>query len=505
MKLINGKMFLPTLCIFFYLLLSNFSSKNAHAKENENTFESFEKHKPDIDNPYLSDIQYKLIKTNYSFVAIGEIIKQNEESSSTTLQCLEQDEKNKSTQINNKDKGNSSYSLNKLLDKEVYNEDDENEVSKVDEKITNQQNNNDNNYRLKKYKIITPNLILEASSFKMLKDWDRDNINAGLESFLHTCKVLKRYPARKKTVRTSELIFGSGEDWVTICNIADKYLSNNNARQFFEKYFVPFLVIDRAKNSCVGSFTGYHELSIIGNLSPSGEYKYPLYAKPKGCKNSSTCPNRRQINEGSLNGMGLELGWVNSPFDLWKLQLQGSGIIILPNGNFLRVSFGGTNSHKSKNVWDYIHSNLPTKEFNQNLISQLLTKNNALANSIINYNPSYTFFEKNNNRFAIGGHRSALVPGRSIAVDLRYIPYGMPVWIQTRIPVKKTFQDASWLWFNRLVIAQDTGMSINGAVRADIFFGHGDKATYLANHTRFSGSYYMLIPNNIVQKIKRKE
>jgi membrane-bound lytic murein transglycosylase A len=56
-------------------------------------------------------------------------------------------------------------------------------------------------------------------------------------------------------------------------------------------------------------------------------------------------------------------------------------------------------------------------------------------------------------------------------VDPGSVPYGTPVWLSTQGPVAR---------FNKLVLAQDTGSAIVGAVRADYFTGWGDDALALA-------------------------
>ncbi len=62
-----------------------------------------------------------------------------------------------------------------------------------------------------------------------------------------------------------------------------------------------------------------------------------------------------------------------------------------------------------------------------------------------------------------------LTPGRSIAVDPRSVPYGTPVWLDTTAPLSSSP-------LRRLVVAQDTGSAIVGAVRADFFWGWGAQA-----------------------------
>ena len=92
-----------------------------------------------------------------------------------------------------------------------------------------------------------------------------------------------------------------------------------------------------------------------------------------------------------------------------------------------------------------------------------------------------TFFKEEAiaNMDTAGGPRGAqgvaLTPGRSIAVDPGSIPYGTPVWLASR-GVQMNLQ--------KLVLAQDTGSAIVGAVRADYFAGAGAEAGELAGRLK---------------------
>jgi membrane-bound lytic murein transglycosylase A len=81
-----------------------------------------------------------------------------------------------------------------------------------------------------------------------------------------------------------------------------------------------------------------------------------------------------------------------------------------------------------------------------------------------------------------------LTARRSIAVDARYIPLGAPVFLATTMPNSRQP-------LNRLMIAQDTGGAIRGAVRADFFWGFGEEAATLAGRMRQSGKMWVMLPN----------
>ena len=106
-------------------------------------------------------------------------------------------------------------------------------------------------------------------------------------------------------------------------------------------------------------------------------------------------------------------------------------------------------------------------------------------------NPRVTFFreeaiaERDHAEGPRGAQGVALTPGRSIAVDPGSIPYGTPVWLASN-GVQTNLQ--------RLVLAQDTGIAITGAVRADYFVGGGPQAGELAGRLRQPLQMWVLWP-----------
>ncbi|MGY8958408.1 MAG: 3D domain-containing protein, partial [Alphaproteobacteria bacterium] len=87
----------------------------------------------------------------------------------------------------------------------------------------------------------------------------------------------------------------------------------------------------------------------------------------------------------------------------------------------------------------------------------------------------------------IGAQGVALTPRRSLAVDRRFIPLGVPIWLDTTWP-------SSDKPIQRLMVAQDTGGAIKGPVRGDFFWGHGDAALAQAGKMKSRGQYFILIP-----------
>jgi membrane-bound lytic murein transglycosylase A len=76
-----------------------------------------------------------------------------------------------------------------------------------------------------------------------------------------------------------------------------------------------------------------------------------------------------------------------------------------------------------------------------------------------------------------------------MAVDTRSIPLGAPVFLATTFPLStKPLQ--------RLMLAQDTGGAIRGAVRGDFFWGFGDDAGRQAGRMRQDGRMWVLWPKD---------
>jgi len=91
----------------------------------------------------------------------------------------------------------------------------------------------------------------------------------------------------------------------------------------------------------------------------------------------------------------------------------------------------------------------------------------------------------------------ALTPGRSLAVDTRYIPLGVPLWLETA----GGSGAAAASTIRKLVVAQDTGTAIKGPVRGDLFWGGGETAFQEAGRMKSPGRMWLLLPRDRTPKI----
>ena len=123
----------------------------------------------------------------------------------------------------------------------------------------------------------------------------------------------------------------------------------------------------------------------------------------------------------------------------------------------------------------------------------------AAAQELMNVNPRYVFFQKqpiNNPKTGPNGTQGvALTAKASLAVDPAFHPFGTPVWIETRLPESE--KDWKGQPVQLLLIAQDSGGAIKGALRGDLFYGSGAAAGKLAGIQKHPAKWWVLMPNHL--------
>lgn len=332
-------------------------------------------------------------------------------------------------------------------------------------------------------------------TYNDLPGWQYDQHAQALQTFKESCPIL----ARKGRGRSE----GSGLDvptrvWQSLCSDAQSVSisDNESAKSFFERRFAPYRVMNNDKEQ--GLFTGYYEPLLYGSMKKEGHFKYPLYSPPAGMRKPYY--THSQINHGALNGKKLEIVWVDDPVMRFFLQIQGSGRVVLADGRELFVGYADQNGHPYESIGKVVGEEglLPKDQINFFTLRQWLYDHPKQAMEIMERNPSYVFF-KLRDKPAVGSVGAVLTPMRSLAVDSRHIPYGLPLYLQVQLPAQP---GASPQPFNRIMIAQDTGGAIRGPIRGDIFFGNGPQAEYYAGYMKNRGGYALLVPREIESQLK---
>ncbi len=346
---------------------------------------------------------------------------------------------------------------------------------------------------------------LTKASVKELPGWYEDNWDGFGEAFTRSCaRIAKRDAAAPFSANP---LYGTNRDWQNACNAYARIDKTDptSTRVFLEEYFTVHAV--SAGGNPDGLFTGYYESGLKGSRTKSAKYNVPLHARPndlvmvnlgdfreelKGQRiagrvidgNLKPYETREQILGGQMKNEKV-LVWVDDPVEAFFVQVQGSGIVELDDGSTMRIGYDGQNGHVYYAIGRELvkRGALAKEDVSMQSIRAWLEANPSEAAALMNTNKSYVFFREITGEGPIGGEGIALTPLRSLAVDHGKFPYGFPVWLSTQNPP-----------LNRLMMAQDTGGAIKGAVRGDVFWGHGDQAERMAGAMKSPGRYWIFVP-----------
>ena len=350
-------------------------------------------------------------------------------------------------------------------------------------------------------------------SWDALPGFAADRLGEAWPAFRVGCRALlasaRTAPTWQKPCEAAEAIDGRDETAV---------------RAFLAAHFSPYAVAfpDGRRDGLV---TGYYEPNLVGSRERTPRFTVPLYAVPDDLlvvdlaelhpelanrrvrarlEGRRVVPywSRRDIERGVSPLADKALAYVADPLDAFLLQIQGSGRVELANGSVMRLGYADQNGHPYRAIANVLiaRGELTLGEASIQSIREWARRNPDRLAALLDENPSYVFFReipppsRDTLDAAIDGPLGALgVPllaRRTIAVDPRAIPLGAPVWLETTQP-------STGAAVERLVLAQDTGGAIRGAVRADFFWGAGDEAAHEAGRMRQSGRLWVLWPTGI--------
>lgn len=338
----------------------------------------------------------------------------------------------------------------------------------------------------------SPTMDRVPVSFDSLPGWEEDKHLESIPALKRTCEVIAK-KSNSDSMITKTNGRGSASDWKPFCKKLHHQLqkgnldSNVQVRTFLEDNLTPHQI--SVSGSDTGTFTGYYVPILRGSLRRHGPYQIPLYRLPKQAKFRKL--SRSKIVNGALKNKGLELVWVDDAVEAFFIQIQGSGRIELDNGHKMNVGFAGQNGHPYFAIGKALIDKgvLTPETTNMQSIKNWLWNNPRQAEKIMSLNQSYVFFKERSSGDVIGAHGVPLTPQRSMAVDRNYISLGTPLWLDAKHPHPEKGR------LQRLLVAQDVGGAIKGAIRGDYYWGVGDRAGSHAGRMNSEGSLYLLLPN----------
>ena len=305
--------------------------------------------------------------------------------------------------------------------------------------------------------------------------------------------------------------------WASVCADVNKLGANwgtqvddGFVRQWVQSQLQPWRVttLEGAEN---GLMTGYFEPLLDGKRQPDARFRYPLHKAPADLGQRKPHLSREELEmstEGQAALTGRELVYLADPLDVLLIQVQGSGRVRLldePNGGgqprVVRLAFGGHNDQPYQSVarWLVNQGAFTLDQASWPAIRTWAQQNPSRIPEMMHANPRVVFFREepltDPGVGPVGSQGVPLTPGRSIAVDRDSIPLGTPVWLDSTQPQAwSALPPLLTQPIRRLVMAQDTGGAILGAVRADFFWGWGDEALAHAGRTKQPLSLWVLWP-----------
>lgn len=325
-----------------------------------------------------------------------------------------------------------------------------------------------------------------------------DGAERALAAFRISCPSLVR--------RTDPTGLTRGPDWQPACDAAGR--AGDDPQTFFARWFETVQVGDGKAFA-----TGYYIPEIAGSRTHRPGYA-PIYGRPsdlvdvdlgqfsealKGKKirgrveGSNFVPyyDRTMIEEGALAGKARILGYAVDPVELFFLQVQGSGLVRMSDGEVLRIGYATQNGRDYTGIGKLMLDRglIGRGEASMQGIVAWLHANPEQGRAIMRENKSYVFFRELDGP-PLGAMGLPVSDQATVAVDTRFVPLGAPVFLS----MDRT--DATGLW-----VAQDTGGAIKGTNRFDTFWGAGDEARAIAGGMSARGTAFLLVPTGTLARL----
>ena len=354
---------------------------------------------------------------------------------------------------------------------------------------------------------------LSPVTFGSLEGWqDHDHEGARLVLRRSCREMLEQGAGFSRPVRYG----GSPSSWRNACLAA---FESGHARSYFERVFRAYRVHDRGRPQ--GLFTGYYEPEVEGSRTRSAKYHVPIYRRPADLVSfkeddgslaygklvdGKPAPylTRRDIEEGALDGQGLEIVWLHDWADAFFIQVQGSGRVRLAEGGMLRLSYAAKSGRPYTGIGGLLvqRGALSENMMSMQAIRQWMALNPREARELMWENKSFVFFREvdleDSALVALGAQHVQLTPRRSLAIDRSLWMFGTPVWLDTQVPAD---EGSRVVPFRHLLIAQDTGSAIKGLARGDVYWGFGEAAAAMAGPMKSPGAMTVLLPVEVADEL----
>lgn len=364
-------------------------------------------------------------------------------------------------------------------------------------------------------------LTLKRIAWKDLPGWGDDRHAEAVPAFLRSCEVLAKLGDRDPVGHDGH--GGTARQWRKACAAAHRVPAGDHAaaRAMFEAQFVPHQA--SGKTGPEGKFTGYFVQEVRASRTPRKKFQHVIYDRPKDLvmidlsrhirdahgrriwgrvdAEGDVVPfyTRPEIRAGALAGKGLELMYADDPVDVLFAHIEGSAKAIMDDGSVVWLEFSGKNGRSYRGVGGVLKGmGVLTGAYNGTMpgIRKWFTDNPKRVQEVIDQNHSFVFFKESAKPGAMGSQMVVLTPERSLAIDRAFVAQSTPIWVETRAPIPGKPGSAPW---RQLLIAQDTGGGILGAVRGDIYWGDDKVAEEKGGRMGAPGKWWLLLPKGVTK------
>lgn len=256
--------------------------------------------------------------------------------------------------------------------------------------------------------------------------------------------------------------------------------------------------------------TGYYTPEIEASLTKRPGYDYPIYGVPGDLRYGKVRGRKRvyRVEKGRvrpyyergdmdvrkvLTGQGLEIAWAKDPVDVFYMQVEGCGRLLLPDGTTRNVLYGAKNGHGFRSLGRILHSKglLPKAKLAKQHVKEYFAKHPKQMFQLMAENRSYVFFrlEDSSPEGAMG---KPLTPMVSLATDRELLPLGSLLAFEAEIPKAASGRPSGWRKVVGIGLAQDTGTAIRGP-RLDYYIGEGKSVEPIASNIKTEATVYLLI------------
>lgn len=345
-----------------------------------------------------------------------------------------------------------------------------------------------------------------VSEFSDLPNWKSATLAPAMSAFQRSCA---KFAERDLSENISDAAPWAGRvgDWAESCGALSAARNDDEARALLEQAFVPIEVIAPDGQT---RFTGYFEPTYEARHTPTPPFTEPVPALPADLVPNGEHPLQRLPNgrtrpyppRAQITTSGVQAIAYAHPADVFFLQIQGSGRLKFPDGTTMRAVYAANNGHKFKSTANWLINTGRIKRSEasmQGIRAWMDRAGPSETRTAMNQNPRFVFFRPEAEGDPLLGPKGAqgvpLTPLGSMAVDTSLHPLGVPIFVETSAPGL----GGEW---SGLLVAQDTGGAIKGAVRGDIYFGTGTGAGERAGTMNAPGRMWVLLPREVARRMR---